>query len=146
MKIRNYGNFKRILFDKRLKTLISYLPKDHPIHYDTIIREFDDYDKFRENIFKIIHTFEEKIINDKNLEIGRKENYIPFSAITQDNELIDIRNAFFHHAYPEVKICNLNINTDSRNRNNVYLTREIIDYCVAKFSKHILNIKEINYL
>lgn len=124
MKIRDYGNFRRVLFDKRLKYLFKYCDKEINLKYSEILKEFEEYDKSRKEIFEVIHQFEHKVIEEKGLVIEGAEKYISFDKITDNTELKDIRNAFSHHQYP------LGLKIEK----NANITRQIVEKCKEKFT------------
>lgn len=134
VKIKNYGNFKRFCYDKRMKSFLelylsTIITKDDKKAYTVskealcidrnyIEKEFDQYDRFRIKVFEKIMQLEEKFFEknpqEKDELILTNPIYIPFNRIICKIEkknidvtnILEIRNAFAHSQYP-------NINTQS---------------------------------
>jgi hypothetical protein len=117
LKIKNYGDFRRFMKDRRLPNLMFYYTDDVVDRAD-LERELDAYDKARIDIFRSVLQFEEVLLAldpaAKNYKIGttqEKEHgrlllYIhdkyPQCQLSLENmELMkNIRNTFSHNQYP----------------------------------------------
>lgn len=110
LKVKNYGDFRRFLKDKRLETLLPYYPQQ-TIDKAIIEKELEAYDKVRVNIHKIILDFEGTLFA-KHPDIPlRPEGFIDFKAYMdkffeqnpddpKKDLIVAIRNAFAHNQYP----------------------------------------------
>lgn len=127
IKLKNYGDFFRFLYDSRIGILLSQLPDDEVgIAREELEKELDTYDNSRTNIFKVIHKIERQIIkehpelNDPNSEhfLNKKgesyrNNFVSLLTLSakfgENNQslnprgilLKDMRNAFCHNKYIE---------------------------------------------
>jgi hypothetical protein len=115
MKPKNFGNFRRIVNDLRLPSLLRSLAaisqkhglEKYDFDYVDIENEFAEYDRGRREVFHKIHQFENTIIKKCNLQ--PKRGYIDFRSVIEDLAISDAekrvlsvyRNAFAHHKYPE---------------------------------------------
>lgn len=130
VKMKNYGDFKRFCYDKRMKRFLelylsTIITKDNNKAYTTskealcierdyIEREFDQYDRFRVKVFEKTMQLEEKFF-EKNPQakeelIDKEYKYIPFESIISKikgknidiTNALEIRNAFAHNQYPKI--------------------------------------------
>lgn len=62
LKLKNYGDFYRFIFDRRIKGLLPYVKGAKVIDRTVLEEELDNYDLLRPEIFKIVHSFEKSII------------------------------------------------------------------------------------
>lgn len=127
IKMKNYGDFFRFLYDSRIGILLSQLPDDEAgIAREKLEKELDTYDNSRTDIFKVIHKIERQIIeehpelknpnsnhftNDKGTPY--RNNFtllLTLSALFSEADhnlnqkgklLKDIRDAFCHNKYIE---------------------------------------------
>lgn len=144
IKIKDYGKFRRLIFDKRLFSYSLYFNKNEEgsekdkLIFDDIEFEFTEYDKSRLKIFELIHKFEERVIIKNAIALpvpansddkkNKKYSYISFSDILKKSglnkesmELLkNIRNAFSHHEYYVVK---------DLNANKREITKKLYDKC-----------------
>ena len=110
LKVKNFGDFFRFIYDGRLESLLSHLDCNE-IEREALEREFENYDLTRPEIFGAIHQIEREIIEahkiDKNDPI--KINFRRLLSLKngdatnldEDSEIIiEIRNAFSHNRYP----------------------------------------------
>lgn len=116
MKIKNYGDFFRLVSDKRVEPLLD-LVTDAVIEKDDIDTELKNYDDARPCVVQLIIDFE-KAIYEKFPELKNELNAdgrnLLFSQLTgrmvKENYLTHemrqtlnfIRNAFDHNTYPKV--------------------------------------------
>lgn len=123
LKLKNYGDFYRFVFDRRIKGLIPYVKKARVVDRAVLEEELGNYDLHRPEIFKIVHSFEQAILNkhpellDPGSEVyyytdcfdKKKPVRLNFNAMIRlqtSNEddldkLIEIRNSFGHNRYAE---------------------------------------------
>lgn len=113
MKIKNYGDFHKIINDRRIKSLLNILR--HPVvNKELLETEFRNYDDMRPEAVKVIFEFE-KAAFEKHPELitlAKNAKHFDFKALlaelqnqndlTTDNGdcLKLIRNAFNHNGYP----------------------------------------------
>ena len=110
LKVKNFGDFFRFIYDGRLESLLSHLDCNE-IEREALEKEFENYDLTRPEIFGAIHQIEREIIEahkiDKNDPI--KINFRRLLSLKngdatnldEDSEIIiEIRNAFSHNRYP----------------------------------------------
>lgn len=119
MKLKNYGNFQRMINDIRFPSYMRLL-RDFlgttDIDYNILRDEFDQFDSGRRKIFTMVIKLEHAILhkypnlnNELCKEKGENDDYIGFGALVSNvPELSDIwlaitiaRNAFAHSYYPE---------------------------------------------
>jgi hypothetical protein len=115
MKPKNFGNFRRVINDPRLLSLLQNLEavsNKCEFDYDNIEKEFDDYGRGRLEVFKKIHKLENAVIGKYGLKPpikGKAKGFISFVKVVEflpvtDAEkrvLLVYRNAFAHHKYPD---------------------------------------------
>lgn len=127
LKLKNYGDFFRFVYDERLATLLS-LTKSVEINRDDLEKELLRYDLQRTKIFGWVHTMENYLFK-QHPELEKKDkqedgsryyyknkngDYLPirqnFRAMlnvlenipSQDLEaMVEIRNSFCHNHYVE---------------------------------------------
>ena len=112
MKLKNYGNFYRMLSDPKLGSFLSLYKQ---FGFDTVdysyldLQEFEYYDRvLRPKVFEMVHQLEAAVLEkypdlDKGTHVEFKKIAI---AACQQNELlatllIMIRNSVSHQYYPE---------------------------------------------
>jgi hypothetical protein len=111
MKPKNFGNFRRLINDLRLPSLLRCLAvvsQKYEFDYIDIENEFAEYDRGRREVFRKIHQLENAVIAKCNLPSDKKR-YIDFKSVVQYLAISDAeksvlfvyRNAFAHHQYPE---------------------------------------------
>ncbi len=124
LKIKNAGNFKKLVRDRRLNNLCFYFKENDigkvELNRMVLENELRDYDKLRPSVLQKIADFEKKmyqanIVNAKDLfykdavqdhKLYLKEFFrINPEAETNDlqNKLITIRNGFAHNQYSFLK-------------------------------------------
>lgn len=114
MKLKNFGNFYRMLSDPKLR---SFLCLYKQFGFDSVdysyleLQEFDYYDRvLRPAVFKMVHDLEKKVL-EKHPDLPLKDNsYVDFWSIAKKANggdefnqvlLTGIRNAVSHQYYPE---------------------------------------------
>lgn len=118
LKIKNYGDFIRLVRDRRLQGLSSWLENDR-IESSVLRQEFEQYDRLRIEVFAAIHRFEQAVYKRFPSEIEaltiQEDNmtYVDFKGITKvffthyaslmsGKAFIEaIRNKLSHNEYPE---------------------------------------------
>ncbi|MDR0611073.1 MAG: type VI-B CRISPR-associated RNA-guided ribonuclease Cas13b [Planctomycetaceae bacterium] len=114
MKPKNFGNFRRVINDVRLPSLLCSLAEisqKSEFDYDDIEKEFADYDRGRREVFGKIHELENAVIKKYRLQApteGEGKGFIGFSKIVKSlpipeaekRVLVVYRNSFAHHKYP----------------------------------------------
>ncbi len=107
VKIKNYGDFRALLKDRRINSLLPYVPDDE-IAYEAIQKELELYEKARMEVFYRIFRFEKEITGTFAIP-KNKDGYIYHTDILKQKisgkderfHLIkELRNAFSHSNYP----------------------------------------------
>ncbi|MDR3197265.1 MAG: type VI-B CRISPR-associated RNA-guided ribonuclease Cas13b [Planctomycetaceae bacterium] len=118
MKIKNFGNFRRLINDIRLPSLLRVMKtlgivshdsvnNYYSADYNVIESEFDKYDRGRKTVFEVVHELERLAIqkhkllqknDDKQINSFQDMLRIPDA---EKQVLMVYRNAFLHHEYPE---------------------------------------------
>lgn len=123
LKLKNYGDFYRFVFDRRIKGLIPYVKEARVVDRAVLEEELGNYDLHRPEIFRIVHSFEKAILGkhpelldpdnemyyytdrlDKKKPVRLNFNaMIRFETANEGDvdKLIEIRNAFGHNRYAE---------------------------------------------
>lgn len=106
LKIKNFGDFFRFVYDGRLPSLFAHLGENE-ISRDALEKELKSYDLKRSGIFGIVHSIEKAIIETEELGEDDKRrinfrNLLDPDKKHEDNTeiMIAIRNAFSHNIYP----------------------------------------------
>lgn len=113
LKLKNYGDFFRFIYDSRIKPLLSQTNMES-IDREHLELELDRYDQRRIPLFELVHQIEGKVVNnlsEKQLHPMKEGKAIKvdfkyllqFVDIEESNKetLRIIRNAFCHSTYPE---------------------------------------------
>jgi hypothetical protein len=109
IKIKNYGDFRALMKDRRISSLLPYL-KDDIIHFEALKKELELYQDARIRALEKIQNFELKIIASKNIQKEAGKDYIKFAQILDEFKDYDpikltkaknLRNAFCHSQYPD---------------------------------------------
>lgn len=113
MKIKNYGDFFKLINDKRLKSLLKNITHS-TIDKDQLDKEFSSYDDMRPKAVELVFEFEKGAYN-KHPELKYmvdEVEHFDFGCLleglkkrhdlTEDDsyKLSQIRNAFNHNQYP----------------------------------------------
>jgi hypothetical protein len=116
MKIKNFGNFRRMINDIRLPSFLRLWKQatgKTEIDYTVLEKQFDEYDNGRKEIFRKIHELERLAIKKYALTSSTSEkvtgviDFEPMIKTLQnisdgDKYLLCVyRNAFLYHYYPE---------------------------------------------
>lgn len=126
IKLKNYGDFMRFLYDSRIETLIPYLIDDNNavsvnITRDQLEDELSKYDRERHEVFDSVHKIEQLILerhrelrdknspnyyyDDKGKQKPVRGNFsrlLEYAQCLDDEEsaeTVNIRNAFAHNSY-----------------------------------------------
>lgn len=126
IKLKNYGDFMRFLYDSRINTLIPYLIDEDTavrveIERSELEREFEEYDGVRHEVFENVHKMERMILerhqelkdkssphyyyDDKGKRKAKRTNFsqlVIYDAKLNEEEgkeAVNIRNAFSHNSY-----------------------------------------------
>jgi len=114
LKLKNYGDFFRFIYDRRIRTLLQNV-KENEFTRQQIEEELECYNRMRIPVFKQVLSTEEKIwkqlpseqlhkkADDKEHPVNIDFKYLmQFVNIKESNiEIIKaIRNAFSHNQYP----------------------------------------------
>jgi len=107
MKIKNYGDFRLFLKDRRIKGLLPYIDAEE-IAYEALKRELEEFDKCRRAVIAEILRFEQNTVKKFNMELSGKrffnhEKFLEKGSGYSAEEIESmslLRNAFFHSIYP----------------------------------------------
>ena len=114
MKIKNYGDFYKILHDKRLPSLLDVVSDVTILDKEQLTTELSNYDNCRPRVVEMILDLEKTVYN-RYPELKNKVKEIPhfnFSKLMQEvvnrgaisssdrNVVNNIRNSFSHNSYP----------------------------------------------
>ncbi|MDR2918516.1 MAG: type VI-B CRISPR-associated RNA-guided ribonuclease Cas13b [Tannerella sp.] len=105
LKLKNYGDFFRFVYDQRIKVLLEQV-ESIEVDRETLEKELEKYDMKRTAIFKLAQEFEKSIV-DKHTEYKEKQHQFK-DLLKETDKLTDqekedmrvIRNAFCHNNYP----------------------------------------------
>jgi len=109
IKIKNYGDFRALMKDRSISSLLPYLVDD-TIYFETLKKELELYQKARIEILQIIHNFELQAIKLKGISKNESKNFITHDEILSGFSGYDpmkiikmkkLRNAFCHSVYPD---------------------------------------------
>ncbi|MEP7318055.1 MAG: type VI-B CRISPR-associated RNA-guided ribonuclease Cas13b [Panacibacter sp.] len=128
-KIKNYGNVRRFLKDRRIGSLLEWMPETD-IQLEEIQQELEmtGYEKCRIELFNAIYEFEKGCNSDerfkgfieeemKKMETAGKIGYVNHEAlldefykiahIANDDKIVlkNIRNKFSHNEFPDIGVC-----------------------------------------
>lgn len=115
LKVKNYGDFRAFLKDRRIESLLPYL-KEKTIQYEPLKLELEMYSKARMGIWEAILDFENAAIAHLSLTVN-EEGYIAHKPIldqalaeweeTKIKRMNEIRNAVAHGTYPKKEFSHL---------------------------------------
>ena len=117
MKIKNYGDFFKIINDKRLPSLLDIVSEVKVIDKEQLTDEFSNYDNCRPRMVEMILDFEKVVYNryPELVEKAKNADRFSFSDLMReavnrgalrgdDRNLVNlIRNSFSHNSYPNPK-------------------------------------------
>lgn len=111
LKIKNYGNFRALLKDRRVAGMLSFVSADE-IAESAIRRELEWFEQVRVPILQHIHVLEKVVIEKYNLQknkngyISHDEilGYVPGLSKQMKNLLNEFRNMVCHSQYPELEV------------------------------------------
>ncbi len=104
IKIKNYGDFRGLLKDRRITSLLPFI-HDAEVQFDALRRELEWYEEARIKVFEKVHAFEiaatggqaGNTLYTHHELLGR---YLPADSLRLA-ELRQLRNAFSHSMYPD---------------------------------------------
>lgn len=113
LKLKNYGDFFRFIYDSRIQPLLAQVDAE-VIEREQLERELDNYDQQRVPLFEHVHNLENRVCETLSEEQFHKDEegnpvkvdfkyllkYLNTNEKTKDL-LKAIRNAFCHSTYPE---------------------------------------------
>ena len=106
IKIKNYGDFRGFMKDRRIVGLLPFINSDE-IQFEALQKELDFYKEARMAVFTRIFEFEKAVLN--GLFPGKTAKYINHAdilkkSIPEDDvrfcKILNLRNAFSHNNYP----------------------------------------------
>jgi hypothetical protein len=105
LKLKNFGDFYRLIHDRRVETLLPHL-LNNVIDRLTLKEELDGYDEVRVEVFGLIHLFERFVIEKKGIQKPSHDfveilKQCPEIDHTTKQQMQIIRNAFSHNCYPK---------------------------------------------
>jgi hypothetical protein len=136
MKIKNYGDFRRFVKDRRIDYMLPYL-KEETIMKADIKKELEEYEAVRQEVFDIVYQFEDNLIRKHKQEIAslpRKENgdnkwldhrtiltwfWEKYTIADPMDEVINIRNRFDHNKYPDFDLFQNKIESTNLSKKSV---------------------------
>jgi len=125
IKLKNYGDFRRFLKDRRLESLLPYFEEEY-IDRAKIERELEDYDTARVLMHSMVLEFERQVVVKNKLDYASPESgVINFEEILnsffQNNDtnikreqMMNLRNKFSHNQYPDFSIFNEVIKSNTK--------------------------------
>ncbi|NDV80194.1 type VI-B CRISPR-associated RNA-guided ribonuclease Cas13b [Dysgonomonas sp. 511] len=107
LKLKNYGDFFKFIYDQRIKTLLPQIKSAKILDREVLEKELEQYDLNRTPLFKLVLDFEKSIVLQKpELELERHDFKQILNEFNADMENKDrmrlIRNAFCHNSYPKL--------------------------------------------
>jgi len=104
IKIKNYGDFRSLLKDRRIASLLPYIT-DNEVQVEALRRELDWYESARLAVLEKVQAFELAAIQGQNQQTLYKHHdllarYLPDGSMRLA-ELRQLRNAFAHSTYPD---------------------------------------------
>ncbi len=109
IKIKNYGDFYRFLYDDRVKTLLPHI-QSAKVDKLLLEQELMQYDITRPQVFDLLLKLE-KSITDKNPDFKESRhgftdliNSLNSMNMSDKEEIRLTRNAFSHNKYPSIEV------------------------------------------
>jgi len=146
IKIKNYGDFRGFLKDRRIASLLPYIP-DTQVQFEAIQRELEWFERVRIEAFQMIHQFEKRAIKAKNIKADNgfiKHNQILLSLISETDKrfaaINNLRNAFCHSQYPDIATLPKPIDANGFNNQKNYTAADsqILEQSIANQLKNQL--------
>lgn len=115
IKIKNYGDFFRFLYDDRVKSLLPQI-ESVKLNREVLEEELLKYDIVRPQIFDLILRFERSITSKNPDLINTRHGFKDLLQVISDlsdrdkEDIRVVRNAFGHNFYPQIndmKDCNI---------------------------------------
>lgn len=124
LKSKNYGDFRRLLKDRKVERLIPYLSQTE-IQFFALEREISFFEKARQLVFEKVYEFEVSMAQFEQLQLSaayltsEKKHFthaeILGKAVEKDsliyNKILAIRNSFSHSQYPPFILFNSDIDS-----------------------------------
>lgn len=150
MKVKNIGNFRRMIHDTRLPSFLALwkqFAKKETIEYSRLEKEFEKFDRLREDAFKHINALERAILESQPEKLSGDKTYLSFWEILSEGvsheqtkrELSFLRNAFAHSHYPNYQLDpeQLDFNTASERAEIAARLQPCFDKVLHKFWKSV---------
>lgn len=151
-KRKDFSIFRKLASDRRLNHLFEYY-NEETIPYEVLRKELNDYDRYKEQVFKAAFDLEKAIINaasemeyEQIVKDGTQEGpniqhkaylnwLVKYEIIdSKEREFINnIRNTFSHNQYPKKAIVD-DFNIDFQNST---ISSKIVDTYLEKVNKII---------
>ncbi len=113
IKLKNYGDFFRFIYDIRVRTLLDNTSRQE-IERSLLEAELDAYDGCRPEVFRILLTIENRIVNAHPELKGKRIDFkkvleVMTDCSDEDKEIMRlIRNGFSHNYYPIINNADYN--------------------------------------
>lgn len=129
LKIKNYGDFRAFLKDRRVNSMLPYIPA-HELPYEAIKRELEEFSLARISVFEKILAFENgvktKFLLTKNEWgfIDHKSFLACVGGLSDDRakKMNELRNMVCHSLYPDYNLFKYLINGNDFHRLAEYRT------------------------
>jgi hypothetical protein len=164
LKIKNYGDFRRFLKDRRLPNLMQYL-EDSRIERVELEKELEAYQKVRIEIFQLVRNFEEtalsqipnlkeQIMNYRGMDKENQRKHphehnqilMAYFAYVQEEDktqtVVNLRNAFAHNQYPDAGIYAQLVDIKAIDwKNKEYIATQFLKIATETYGKFIETLK-----
>lgn len=149
IKIKNYGDFRALMKDRRISSLLPYVKEDI-IYFEALKKELEMYEIARIEVLDIIHNFERNAISVKGLKKEKGKRFISHDDILEKFSEYDpmkrikikkLRNAFCHSIYPDYILFKNEIDGSGINKLKDYKADEpqVLQYSPAIQFKNLTN-------
>ena len=106
LKVKNYGDFFKFMYDERVKTLLPQV-ESLEIDREVLEQELQQYDLYRPDVFRLILKLEQFIVEHfselKQQRVQFRDILDKVTLNTADKEVLRLlRNAFSHNKYPRL--------------------------------------------
>ncbi len=111
LKVKNYGDFRGFLKDRRLYSLLPYLAAEE-IQFAALQKEFEEFHKSRVEVFEAILSFERAVMMKYHPQAEDGYDFVNHKIIlgavptlTEESKetMVALRNAYCHSEYPDVE-------------------------------------------